>query len=60
MGHLPIQKGSLDVLARCPARRRIYLHMNNTNPILKPDSPERKTVESAGIEIAHDGMELEL
>jgi pyrroloquinoline quinone biosynthesis protein B len=60
MGHFKIQNGSLDVLAACPARHRIYLHINNTNPILRPGSPERATVEKAGIAIGHDGMEFEL
>ena len=58
MGHLPItgEGGSLDVLASCKARRRIYTHVNNTNPILIEGSAERRTVEAAGIEVAHDGM----
>ena len=60
MGHLPIGNGSLKILASCPARHRVYLHINNTNPILKPGSPERQAVEAAGIVIGCDGMELEL
>jgi pyrroloquinoline quinone biosynthesis protein B len=60
MGHLPIKNGSIEVLARCPARHRIYLHINNTNPILYPGSAERQAVADAGITIGCDGMEFEL
>lgn len=60
MGHLPISGGSLDVLRGLPARRRIYTHINNTNPIFAPGSAERAEVESAGLAIGEDGMEFEL
>jgi pyrroloquinoline quinone biosynthesis protein B len=60
MNHLPISEGSLDLLRQAPARRKIYTHINNTNPILAPGSPERLAVEQAGVEIAHDGMEISL
>lgn len=60
MGHLPIRNGSLEILADCPARHRIYLHINNTNPILRSNSSERQAVEKAGIAIGSDGMEFEL
>ena len=60
MNHLPINDGSFDVLRQSPARRKIYIHINNTNPILMPDSPERVQVEQAGIEIARDGLEIVL
>jgi pyrroloquinoline quinone biosynthesis protein B len=60
MGHLPItgDGGSLEVLASCKARRRIYTHINNTNPILIEGSAERRAVEAAGVEVAHDGVEI--
>jgi pyrroloquinoline quinone biosynthesis protein B len=58
MDHLPINDGSLDFLHHSPARRKIYTHINNTNPILIPGSSERKQVEHAGIEIACDGLEV--
>jgi pyrroloquinoline quinone biosynthesis protein B len=58
MNHLPIKDVSLDLLRQSPARRKIYTHINNTNPILMPESSERATVETAGIEIAHDGLEI--
>src|SRR5262249_39617291 len=58
MNHLPIGDGSLDLLRQWPARRKIYTHINNTNPILMPGSRERTEVEQAGIEIAYDGLEI--
>ena len=60
MNHLPITDGSLDFLRYSPAPRRIYTHINNTNPILMPGSGERLQVEHAGIEIACDGFEVAL
>jgi pyrroloquinoline quinone biosynthesis protein B len=61
MGHMPIdgEGGSLLALAGLKARR-IYCHINNTNPILVAGSPERAQVEAAGWEIAADGMEIVL
>ena len=62
MGHLPIAGagGSLEQLARLPIERKIYVHVNNTNPILFEDSPERRMVEEHGLEVAADGLELEM
>jgi pyrroloquinoline quinone biosynthesis protein B len=60
MNHLPISDGSLDFLRQSPARRKIYIHINNTNPIFMPDSPEHAELEQAGIEVAHDGLEVVL
>ena len=60
MNHLPISGGSLDFLRQSPARRKIYTHINNTNPILMPDSPEYAELEQAGIEVARDGLEIAL
>jgi pyrroloquinoline quinone biosynthesis protein B len=60
MNHLPISDGSLDLLRQSPARRKIYTHINNTNPILMPGTRERTQVEQAGIEIARDGLEITL
>jgi pyrroloquinoline quinone biosynthesis protein B len=60
MNHLPISDGSLDFLRHSPARRKIYTHINNTNPIFMPGSSERMQVEHAGIEIACDGLEVVL
>lgn len=58
MNHLPIGNGSLDFLHQSPARRKIYTHINNTNPILMPSSRERAQVKQSGIEIARDGLEI--
>jgi pyrroloquinoline quinone biosynthesis protein B len=62
MAHLPVggKGGSFEALAGVRAPRRIFIHLNNTNPLLREDSPERKLVESAGWEVAHDGMEVRL
>ena len=60
MNHLPISDGSLEFLRDSGARRKIYMHINNTNPILMPGSAEREAVERAGIEIGHDGLEMVL
>lgn len=60
MGHLPIDgpDGSLEQLSPLPIERKIYIHLNNTNPILLEDSPERHLVEKSGIEVAMDGLEI--
>jgi len=60
MNHLPIRGGSLDFLRQLPARRKIYTHINNTNPILMPGSPERAELEQASIEVARGGLEIVL
>jgi pyrroloquinoline quinone biosynthesis protein B len=61
MGHMPIDGdgGSLAALAGLPGRR-IYIHINNTNPIHVSGSAERRKVEAAGWEVAADGMEIVL
>jgi len=63
LGHLPQSGagGMLEWLAKLPrATRRILIHVNNTNPILDEESPERATLERAGVEVAWDGMEIAL
>ena len=61
MGHLPVGEkgGSLQYL-RSLDQRKIYTHLNNTNPLLIEDSPQRLAVEKAEIEVAFDGMELDI
>ena len=62
MGHLPIDGpgGSLEQLAPLPIERKIYIHINNTNPILLEDSAERRITEQHGLEVAADGLELQI
>jgi pyrroloquinoline quinone biosynthesis protein B len=62
MGHISVSgpEGSLAALRALSLGRRIYLHVNNTNPMLLDDSPERARVTAAGWEVAYDGMEIEL
>jgi pyrroloquinoline quinone biosynthesis protein B len=61
MGHLPIDgpDGALALLDGLPGRR-IFVHINNTNPVLVDGSPERRRVEAAGWEVAEDGLEIVL
>jgi len=61
MGHMPIDgaDGALAALADVAARR-VFIHINNTNPILIAGSPERQKVEAAGWEIAEDGFKIVL
>jgi pyrroloquinoline quinone biosynthesis protein B len=58
--HLPIMKGSLKTLAGQPARHKLYVHINNTNPILWGSGPERRLLEEMGIQVATDGMRIEV
>jgi pyrroloquinoline quinone biosynthesis protein B len=61
MGHMPIdgEGGTLEALSEINARR-MFIHINNTNPILIDGSPERAKVEAAGWQVAEDGMEIVL
>lgn len=62
MGHLPQsgEGGMIEWLANFPNTRKILIHINNTNPILDEASSERATLTQAGIEVAFDGLLLEL
>ena len=62
MGHLPVGGvgGSLGRLANLPVGRKIYIHVNNTNPMILDDSSERREVEAAGFEVGRDGQEFVL
>ena len=62
MGHMSIDgpTGTLAAFADLGVRQRVLIHLNNTNPVLLADSPERAAVEAAGWEVAEDGMELRL
>ncbi|WP_159461973.1 pyrroloquinoline quinone biosynthesis protein PqqB [Salirhabdus sp. Marseille-P4669] len=62
MGHLPVggASGIAEKLRSLPAERKILIHINNSNPILRKGSMERKTLDKLGIEVAYDGLELEV
>ena len=62
MGHMSVSgpDGAIAAFSGLGVKRRIFVHINNSNPILLDDSPERATVEAAGWEIAYDGMEVRL
>jgi len=62
MGHVSIAgpEGVLARLGPVSARRKILVHVNNSNPVLLADSPERAEVERAGFEVAFDGMRIDL
>jgi len=52
------EDGSLAAFAGLDIARKVYVHMNNTNPVLRPDSGERLQAEAAGWTIGQDGMEI--
>jgi pyrroloquinoline quinone biosynthesis protein B len=62
MGHLPLSGpgGTLEALVALERPRKALVHINNTNPILLEDSPERAAVVRAGVEVAYDGLEVEV
>jgi pyrroloquinoline quinone biosynthesis protein B len=62
MGHMSMsgESGTIAAFRDLGVARKVFLHINNTNPVLTEDSAERKEAEAAGWTIAHDGMELTL
>jgi pyrroloquinoline quinone biosynthesis protein B len=62
MGHVPLSGpgGTLTALAELRRPRVALIHINNTNPILLEDSPERHAVLRAGVEVTYDGLQIEL
>jgi len=62
MAHVPIgsSTGSLAAFAASQVPARFFIHINNTNPILREDSPERRRVHEAGWQVARDGLDLTL
>ena len=62
MGHMAMngERGSIAQLAGVAVARKIFIHVNNSNPVLCSDSPEREHVEAAGWSLAHDGLAVEL
>ncbi|WP_442943719.1 MBL fold metallo-hydrolase [Nitrospirillum sp. BR 11752] len=59
MGHMSVD-ATLAAFADLGVRRRVFIHINNSNPILMDDSPQRRVVDQAGWEVAFDGMEITL
>jgi pyrroloquinoline quinone biosynthesis protein B len=62
MAHLPLggPGGSLAAFGSCPVPAKYFIHINNTNPILRDDSVERRAVNAAGWQVAYDGLDLTL
>ena len=62
MGHIAMSgsSGSLESFEKLNVQRKIYIHINNTNPVWNKASSEREAVENAGWEIGYDGMEVVL
>lgn len=62
MGHLALQEeqGLIGLINSMPAKRKILIHINNTNPILNEDSAERAVLNQLGIEVSWDGMSIDL
>ncbi|WP_426955130.1 pyrroloquinoline quinone biosynthesis protein PqqB [Muricoccus radiodurans] len=62
MGHMSIDgpEGAIAAFAGLGVHRRVFVHLNNTNPVLLADSPERASVAAAGWEVGEDGMEFTL
>jgi len=62
MGHMSIggPDGALAAFADLDVRRKVFIHLNNSNPVLLDDTPERREVERAGWRVAYDGLEIEL
>lgn len=62
MGHMSMDgpDGSIAALAGLEIARKVFVHINNTNPVLAPGSPERRAAEAAGWVIGQDGMEFRL
>lgn len=62
MGHISMSgaDGSIAALREVDVARRIFIHINNTNPVLVRDSRERQEVQAAGWDVAHDGQEIVL
>jgi pyrroloquinoline quinone biosynthesis protein B len=62
MGHLDqsSEGGIMSILNAMTKPRKILIHINNTNPILNEESEQRQILNNAGIEVAYDGMDIEL
>jgi pyrroloquinoline quinone biosynthesis protein B len=62
MGHMPMSgpRGSIAAFEKIAVKRKVFIHMNNSNPVFRPGSGERRAVEEAGWIVASDMMEFEI
>jgi pyrroloquinoline quinone biosynthesis protein B len=62
MGHMNMSgpSGTIAAFADLEVKRKVFIHINNSNPALRDDGPERKAVEAAGWEVSYDGMALKV
>jgi pyrroloquinoline quinone biosynthesis protein B len=62
IGHMNMSgpNGTLALMKPLGIARKIFIHVNNSNPALRDDSPERAAVEAAGWIVSYDGMNVEL
>ncbi len=62
MGHMSMSgpEGSIEAFKKLSIKRKIFIHINTTNPALLEDSPERKEANESGWEIAYDTMEIKI
>jgi pyrroloquinoline quinone biosynthesis protein B len=60
MGHMNMsgEGGTMAAFAPLDVKRKIFIHINNSNPVLREDSPQRASVQASGWEVAYDGMEV--
>ena len=62
MGHIPVDgpNGTLQWLGKLPTKHRVFVHINNTNPMLNDRGPQRRRVNDKGIHVGADGDEFEV
>jgi pyrroloquinoline quinone biosynthesis protein B len=62
MGHMNMSgpSGTIAAFADLGVKRKVFIHINNSNPTLRDGGPERKAVEAAGWEVSYDGMALKV
>jgi pyrroloquinoline quinone biosynthesis protein B len=63
MGHMSIADrpdGTIESFRSLDVRRKIFIHINNSNPVLLAETPERAAAEQAGWDVAFDGMKITL
>jgi pyrroloquinoline quinone biosynthesis protein B len=62
IGHMNMSgaNGTIATFANLGVKRKIFIHINNSNPVLREESPERAAVEASGWEVAYDGMAIRI